>query len=103
MKVCVHCLRRLSNENLLVRESLGMEEARASLGLHGVRFRYYSCSRCGHDSVFLEIVRLPGDTHQDLRARKDAMNQAAREFRAPHTTVLVVEEPEEQPAPAAGL
>lgn len=91
MRECVSCRRRLGEQDLLVRECLGMEEARVSSGLEGVRFRYYTCPRCGEDHVFLEVVPLPGETGQDVRRRKTALARAAQEVRAFRTRVLVVE------------
>jgi hypothetical protein len=91
MRECVSCQRRLGEQDLLVRECLNMEEARVSSGLEGVRFRYYSCPRCGEDHVFLEVVPLPGETGQDVRGRKAALTRATGEVRAFRTRVLVVE------------
>jgi hypothetical protein len=92
MRECVSCQRRLGALDLLDRECARMEAARVSLGLEGVCFRYYSCPRCGHDLVFLEVVPLPGETGPDFRGRKDALTRAVGEVRALHTTVLVVEQ-----------
>ena len=92
MKVCVWCQRRLSEEDLLVRECRRMEAARESTGLEGVRFRYFSCPRCGHDHVFLEVIQLPGESRRDFDDRKEALTRAAQETHGLRTTVLVVEQ-----------
>jgi hypothetical protein len=67
-----------------------METARVALGVEGVRFRYYSCPRCGHDHVFVEILALPGETPHDLRSRQEVLARAAQEVRALDTTIIVV-------------
>ena len=92
MRTCINCQRRLSDGDILDGQSQRMEAARISVGLEGVFFRYYSCPRCGHDHVFLEVAPLPEETCHDFRARKEAMVQSVREVRALQTTVLVVEQ-----------
>jgi hypothetical protein len=92
MRVCVNCLHRLGNKDLLDEESGQMEAARASLGLEGVCFRYYTCPHCGHDHVFLETFALPGETQEDLVDRREALARAVEEVRAVQTTMLVVEQ-----------
>jgi hypothetical protein len=85
-------MRRLSPQDRLEVESGRMEAARASAGLEGVCFQYYTCARCGHDHVFLEVAPLPDETDDDLRDRTTALAHAAREVRVLRTTVLVVEQ-----------
>jgi hypothetical protein len=92
VRVCINCQRRLSDEDLLERQSERMEAARISVGLHGVCFRYYSCPRCGHDLVFLEVAALPQENDADFALRKAALIQAAQDVKARRTTVLVVEQ-----------
>ncbi len=92
MRVCVNCLHRLGNQDLLDEESERMEAARADLGLEGVCFRYYSCPHCGHDHVFLETFALPGESQKDLQGRQEALARAVREVRAAQTTMLIVEQ-----------
>jgi hypothetical protein len=92
MKVCICCMHRLGPDDVLETESRNMEAARTSIGLEGVRFRYYSCGRCGHDHVFLEVAPLPSETPPDREQRTAALARAAREVRVVRTTVLVVEQ-----------
>jgi hypothetical protein len=92
MKWCDHCQRRLTEKDLLERESQCMEAERAALDLEGVRFRYYSCPHCGHDNLFLEIVQLPGETGQDRLCRKEALAVAAQEVKVVKSTIRVIEQ-----------
>jgi hypothetical protein len=92
MRVCLNCQRRLSHEDLLITESERMELARASVGLEGLSFRYYTCPRCGQDHVFLEVAQLPRESDQDFRRRQVTLAQAAQEVRVDRTTILVVEQ-----------
>jgi hypothetical protein len=91
MKVCSHCQRRLTDDDLLQTESRSMEAARIAAGLEGLCFRYYTCPRCGFDHVFLEIVPLPEETPQDLHARKQEMAHAVQEVSALRTAVMIEE------------
>jgi hypothetical protein len=81
----------LNADDLLDRESQGMEADRVQAGLDGVCFRYYTCPRCGHDQVFLEIIPLSGETRPDLSRRKEILARDIEGFHVPDTTVLVVE------------
>jgi hypothetical protein len=90
--MCVSCHRSLGQADLLDGESQFMEAARLSMGLDGVCFRYYTCPRCGHDNVFLEVAPLPGETGEDFRGRKAALARDVQEVRALRTTILVVEQ-----------
>jgi hypothetical protein len=92
MRVCMGCMRRLRQADLLVKESLDMEAARDSLGLEGVCFRYYTCASCGYDHVFLEVFPLPGETRQDVDCRKALLAEAAQGMIAVRTTFLVVDQ-----------
>jgi hypothetical protein len=91
MKVCVSCGRRLGERDLLGRSSQIMEAARVSAGLRGLCFRYFTCPRCGHDHVYLEVAPLPGETNQDFQARKEDLARTVQGVRALRTTILVVD------------
>jgi hypothetical protein len=92
MRVCISCQRRLGEDDFLADTSRRMEADRISLGLEGVSFRFYSCPHCGHDHVFLEAVRLPGETRWDFQNRIEALTRAAQEIEVAETTILVVEQ-----------
>jgi hypothetical protein len=90
MRTCVACHRSLGHADLLDSESQFMEAARLSMGLDGVCFRYYTCPRCGHDHVFLEVTALPGETGQEFQGRKEALARDLRDVTALRTSILVV-------------
>ena len=92
MRTCINCQYRLGEADLLDVQSQRMEAERISVGLEGVYFRYYTCPRCSHDHVFLEVVRLRGESNHDFRGRKKALTRAAQETKAAQTTILVVEQ-----------
>jgi hypothetical protein len=91
MRVCINCQRRLSDNDLLERESQLMEAERISAGLVGVCFRYYRCPRCAHDH-HLEVGPLADENDSDFESRKGALVKAVQTVRALRTTVVVVEQ-----------
>ncbi len=69
-----------------------MEAEWISAGLEGVCFRYYSCPRCAHDHVYLELGRFADENGSDFEFRKPVLVKADQTVRALRTTVLVVEQ-----------
>ena len=92
MRKCIQCECRLGRDDLLKRESRGMEAARVSMGLDGLFFRYYSCPRCGRDHVFLEVVPLPGEAGTQFAIRKESLRQMVAEMQRYRTTFIVAEQ-----------
>jgi hypothetical protein len=91
MRKCIQCECRLGRDDLLRKESRGMEAARVSMGLDGLFFRYYCCPRCGRDHVFLEVIPLPGEAGSELAIRKESLRQMVAEIRRYRTTFVVAE------------
>lgn len=92
MRVCNHCMQSLAPRDLLDSESHCMEAARASQGLEGVSFWYYTCPWCGHDNLYIEITQLPGETRRQLEKRKTTLAATCQEVKAERTSVLIVEQ-----------
>ena len=88
---CPHCHNPLAPQDLSKGTSKEMEAERRALGLEGVRFRFYTCSRCGHDDIFLDVLPLPGEGEADFRARRESLGAAVRQLHADRTVVVVVE------------
>ena len=57
-----------------------MEAERKAAGLSGVRFLYYHCPGCGTDDIFVDVLPLPGETHDEYIERRDAMEATVREL-----------------------
>jgi hypothetical protein len=66
-----------------------MEAERRARGLDGIRFRYYVCSDCGYDDVFLDVVHLPGESDEEFARRKEELEKAVRALPAEQTEVIV--------------
>jgi hypothetical protein len=92
MRKCIHCQNRLGPDDLLAKETRRMEVARVSMGLEGIVFRYYSCPRCGHDLVYLEMFPLPGESQQDLDVRRESLTLTVLEVRRSRTSIIVAEQ-----------
>jgi hypothetical protein len=89
MLLCCACQTKLGRIAVLEEQSQDMEAARRAFGLEGVRFRYYCCPRCDHDNVFLMLIPLPGETHEQLGERKSALAAEIGSVTAWRTTVVV--------------
>lgn len=71
-----------------------MEAERKAAGLSGVRFLYYHCPACDTDDIFVDVLPLEGETHDDFLKRRDAMEVAVRQLHGgPTRAVVVAREP----------
>jgi hypothetical protein len=59
------------------------------LRLEGLRFRYYSCPRCGYDDVFLDLIPLPGETMEECERRRRELAEALARRRFEQAAVVV--------------
>ena len=73
---CTRCHRPFTAADLCRSESKGMEAERKAAGLEGVRFLYYHCPACEMDDIFVDILPLEGESHDDYIKRRDAMDAA---------------------------
>lgn len=93
IRECRHCHRSFSAQDLVKEESKNMEADRKRLGLEGVRFLYYTCPECGHDDIFLDIHHLEGETPEEFRQRREALEEAVRQTDAEKVAVTITERP----------
>lgn len=87
---CAECRCVLSDAHLLHQENKKMEAARRAYGLDGLHFHYFNCPRCGHDNVFLALTPIPGETREDLKARRALLESTVRSLGSHRTSVMVV-------------
>jgi hypothetical protein len=66
-----------------------MESERKAAGLAGVRFLYYHCSTCLKDDIFVDVLPRPGESEEDFRVRRSAMEDAARAMHSDQVEVVV--------------
>lgn len=88
---CTHCRRPFTARDLVKEESKGMEAARKSLGLQGVRFLYYSCPDCSYDDIFLDVHALPDESHSEFGRRRGQLELAVREFEGDRVEAVLYE------------
>jgi hypothetical protein len=68
-----------------------MEAMRKELGLEGILFRFYRCSECGTDDIFLDLYPLADESDDDFRARRQELETAVRGVHAESAEVVLVE------------
>jgi len=93
MRKCSHCHKEFTPQELARAESRGMEAERKALGLEGVLFRYYTCSACGRDDIFIDIHPLAGEPDEDFRLRRSELEATVQRFHGESIEVVLVERP----------
>lgn len=88
---CSHCRRSFTAKDLVREESKGLEAARKSLGLNGVRFLYYSCPDCSFADIFLDIHALPEESPDDFCHRRGELERAVRDFQGERIEAVICE------------
>ena len=91
LRSCSVCHNPLMPHELRKAETRGMEATRKALGLQGVVFRFYTCSRCGTDDIFLDMRPLDGENDAAFQARRDGLEEAIRDTHLEHAAVVIVE------------
>ena len=90
IRQCTSCHKPFTPQELAREESKGMEAERKALGLQGILFRYYTCSRCGQADIFVDLHPLPGETDEDFRKRRGELEATVRQLQADRVDVVVV-------------
>ncbi len=90
-RTCSQCGCEYRPQDLAREESKGMEQERKANGLAGVAFRFYHCSACGHDDIFLDLHPLAGETTEAFRKRRADLEAAARAVADAQASVVLVQ------------
>jgi hypothetical protein len=88
---CSRCRRTFTRDDFLREESKILEADRKAARLQGVHFFDYRCPACGNEDVFLDVVRLDGESAEGFEARKAELEATARRVRADRMGVVIVE------------
>jgi ribosomal protein S27E len=88
---CSRCGRIFTRSDFVREESRALEADRRAAQLQGVHFFDYRCPECRNEDVFLDVVRLEGESAAAYEARKAELEAKAREVRAEQLDVVVVE------------
>ena len=91
MRTCLSCLAAFTPSDLSKEVSKGIEAERKSQGVHGVLFRCYVCARCGHENLFVDLHSLEGESAEDFKRRRDALEATIRESAHPGVDIAMVE------------
>ena len=89
LRECSHCRHQFTPQDFVKEESKEMESERKARGLEGVRFLYYACPECGYHDIFLDLRHLPGESDDDFHARREGLEEAAREIHGEKVEVVV--------------
>jgi hypothetical protein len=87
---CSRCGRTFTRDDFLTEESRSLEAERKTAQLQGVHFFDYRCPACGNEDVFLDVVRLDGESAEQFEARQTELEATARRVRAERLKVVVV-------------
>jgi hypothetical protein len=88
---CSHCGRIFTRNDFVREESRSLEADRKAARLQGVHFFDYRCPACGNEDVFIDVVRLDGESSEAFEARKAELEATARGVWADRLEVVVVE------------
>jgi hypothetical protein len=88
---CSRCQRTFTRDDFIREESRNLEADRKEARLDGVHFFDYRCPACGNEDVFLDVVRLGGESAEAFKARKAELEATAGRIRAERLGVVVVE------------
>jgi hypothetical protein len=88
---CSRCRWTFTRDDFVREESRNLEADRKATRLDGVHFYDYRCPACGNEDVFLDVVRLGGESAEEFEARKAELEATARLVRAERLGVVVVE------------
>jgi hypothetical protein len=91
MRQCSKCHEPYTRLDFVKEESKGMEAERKALGLEGVRFLYYHCSRCGHADIFVDLHPLDGESVENFTKRRDELEAAIQQFHADNVGVTLTQ------------
>jgi hypothetical protein len=90
-RFCAHCHREFTRADFVKEQSRGMEAERRASGLEGVRFLYYHCPACDFDDIFVDIHPLEGESDEEFRQRREALEAAARRVHADEVKIVVAD------------
>jgi hypothetical protein len=88
---CSRCRRTFTRKDFIREESRNLEADRKQARLDGVHCFDYRCPACGKEDVFLDVVRLDGESGEAFNARKAELEATAGRIRAERLGVVVVE------------
>ena len=95
MRECLNCHNPFSPADLSRDVSKGIEAERKAQGVQGVLFRCYTCSRCDHENLFVDLHTLEGETPEELKSRRDELEATIRQSAQSEVDVALIEKRQE--------
>ena len=89
MRMCSHCGKEFTPQELSREDSKGLEAERKALGLEGVLFRYYTCSACDCADIFVDILPLDSEFEEDFRRRREELEATLQQLESEGVKVVV--------------
>lgn len=90
MRTCPHCQRSYAPSDYSRGESRRMETERIAAGLQGLRFRFYQCSACSSENIFVEVLPRDGEQLEEFESRRAAMENVVRGLESGRVGAVVV-------------
>jgi hypothetical protein len=89
MRLCSHCGKGFTPQELSREDSKGLEAERKAMGLEGVLFRYYTCSACDQADIFVDVLPLEGEFEEDFRQRREELEATIQQLEGDGVKVVV--------------
>ncbi len=89
MRLCSHCGKEFTPQELDREDSKGLESERKALGLEGVLFRYYTCSACAQADIFVDVLPLQGESEGEFRQRRAELESTLQKLEGEGVEVVV--------------
>lgn len=89
MRLCSHCGKEFTPQELDREDSKGLESERKALGIEGVLFRYYSCSACAQADIFVDVLPLEGESEGEFRQRREELETTLQKLEGEGVEVVV--------------
>jgi len=89
MRLCSHCGKEFTPQELDREDSKGLESERKALGLEGVLFRYYTCSACAQADIFVDVLPLQGESEGEFRERRAELESTLQKLEGEGVEVVV--------------
>ncbi len=89
IRLCSHCGKTFTPQELSRKDSKGLEAERKALGLEGVLFRYYTCSACAQADIFVDVLPLKGEFEEDFRRRREELETTIQQLEGEGVEVIV--------------
>jgi len=86
---CSKCGEPFAARDLVKDRSKEMEAERKAKGMQGVRFVEYTCSHCGQDDIFVDILQLDNESPEEFQVRKATLEADLKQLHGSQAEVVL--------------